>query len=188
MSDERRICCEVMAAQLRWSCDRHELPEECPDCLVWYYPRSSAFGLPVHDGGSSFMHIKYCPWCGADLAAFTPPEVGRVPGSKAAWSCLRVKGLGPVERVAGMFQIGPPLQWLPFPSFKVKVLERGDGSFLGVPNVSVKGPDGSPQWTSGLGSTVEQALEDALNYFVKSLDDRRDWPETAFTWTDSEEF
>lgn len=104
------------------------------------------------------------------------------------WQHLKVEGLGPATRVAAVFQIGPPLGWLPFPSFKVKVLERGDGSFLGVPNVCVKALDGSPQWTSGLGSTVEQALEDALNYFVLSLDDRRDLSEHAFMWTAPEEF
>jgi hypothetical protein len=106
----------------------------------------------------------------------------------ASWQRLEIEVLGPVVRVAATFQIGPPLEWLPFPSFKVKVLERGDDSFLGVPNVSAKALDGSPQWTSGLGNTVEQALEDTLNYFVKSLDDRRDLPEAAFIWTDPEQF
>lgn len=104
------------------------------------------------------------------------------------WQHLKVEGLGPVTRVAAVFQIGPPLEWMPFPSFKVKVLERGNGSFLGVPNVCVKAPDGSPEGTSGLGSTVEEALEDAMNYFVQSLDDRRDLPEDAFVWSDPEEF
>jgi hypothetical protein len=26
-----------------------------------------AFGLPIHDGGSSFIKINFCPWCGKKL-------------------------------------------------------------------------------------------------------------------------
>src|SRR4051794_21063686 len=106
----------------------------------------------------------------------------------ADWQHLRVEGLGPVERVAAIFQVGPPLAWLPFASFKVKVVERPDGSFLGVPNVAVRAADGSPDWVGGLGDTVEEALEDALNYLVRSLDGRRDLPEDAFAWSDLHDF
>jgi hypothetical protein len=98
------------------------------------------------------------------------------------WRSLRVDGLGPIQRVASVFQIGPPLGWLSFPSFKVKVLERVDGSFLGVLNVAVRGHDGSPEWTSGLGATVEEALEDALNRFVETLCGRGDLPDESFAW------
>jgi hypothetical protein len=104
------------------------------------------------------------------------------------WQQLKVEGLGPVSRVAAVFEIGPPLAWLPFAKFKIKVLEKSDGFFLAIPNVCVKGLDGSPDWSSGLGSTVEAALEDALNYFVMSLDDHRDLPEKAFMWADPDDF
>ena len=48
------------------------------------------------------------------------------------WRELRVEGLGPIERVAAVFQISPPLERLPFVSFKVKVIERVNGTFLAV--------------------------------------------------------
>ena len=57
--------------------DMRAVQEGCPDCLVWYYPRPALFGMPVHDGGSAFIHIKYCPWCGANLADFTHTQGGR---------------------------------------------------------------------------------------------------------------
>jgi hypothetical protein len=104
------------------------------------------------------------------------------------WRSLKVDGLGPIQRVASVFQVGPPLDWLPFPSFQVKVLERGDGSFLGVPNVAVRNHDGSPEWTSGLGTTVAEALEDALNRFVETLSGRRDLSDESFAWADLGEF
>lgn len=60
-------CCDTMRAKLDWSCDQHSDPNDCPDCIVRYYP-SGVYGIPVHDGGSSFIVIQYCPWCGATLA------------------------------------------------------------------------------------------------------------------------
>jgi len=26
------------------------------------------FGLPIHDGGNSYIVINYCPWCGSKLS------------------------------------------------------------------------------------------------------------------------
>lgn len=60
-------CCETMEAQLAWFCDQHSDPNDCPDCIVRYYPRKRCYGIPIHDGGSSYIVIQYCPWCGAKL-------------------------------------------------------------------------------------------------------------------------
>jgi hypothetical protein len=43
-------------------CDQHPDRHDCPDCLVEYVP-----GLLIHDGGSSSLQIRFCPWCGAGL-------------------------------------------------------------------------------------------------------------------------
>ncbi|MBL7896337.1 MAG: hypothetical protein JNK50_13655 [Bacteroidia bacterium] len=29
--------------------------------------KSKEFGIPIHDGGTSFIKINYCPWCGHKL-------------------------------------------------------------------------------------------------------------------------
>jgi hypothetical protein len=104
------------------------------------------------------------------------------------WQSLGIEGLGPVSRRAAEFQVGPPLDRLPFASFRVKVIERGDGSFLGVPNVAIRGPDGSPDWTAGLGGSVEEALEDALRWFVRSLGDRAEFAVDESIWSEPEDF
>lgn len=104
------------------------------------------------------------------------------------WRHLRVASLGPISRQVAVFQIGPPLAQCPFPSFKVKVLERADGSFLGVPNVACRAVDGSPDWIGGLGATIEEALEDALQWFSKSLSEHPSSRESDFVWADAEEF
>ena len=104
------------------------------------------------------------------------------------WRLLHVEGLGPVSRQVALFQIGPPLAHLPFASFKVKVVERSNGSFLGVPNVAVRRPDGSPDWMSGLGISVEEALEDALQWFKRSVVESNSTVEGDFVWAANEDF
>jgi hypothetical protein len=62
----------MMGRQLHWACVEHDDPTECPDSLVARLP-DGQFGLRVHDGGSSIIPIKVCPWCGR------PPELLRQP-------------------------------------------------------------------------------------------------------------
>jgi uncharacterized protein DUF6980 len=45
----------------------HSDLSDCPDSLVIHLQDTAQFGLRVHDGGSSFITIRHCPWCGADL-------------------------------------------------------------------------------------------------------------------------
>lgn len=44
----------------------HHSPQACPDVLVVWSPRQGA-GLPVRDGGTSFVIINHCPWCGSNI-------------------------------------------------------------------------------------------------------------------------
>lgn len=60
-------CCEQMKRQLEHTCGQHPDLNDCPDALVIHLKDTSEFGLRVHDGGSSFIKISHCPWCGADL-------------------------------------------------------------------------------------------------------------------------
>jgi hypothetical protein len=104
------------------------------------------------------------------------------------WRHLKVEGLGPVSRQVAVFQIGPPLTHLPFACFKVKVIERPDGSYLGVPNVARRSVDGSPDWIAGLGPSIEEALEDTLRWFARSARMGDAATEEDFVWADPEEF
>ncbi len=106
----------------------------------------------------------------------------------AVWREMRLAGLGPINRVVAVFQVGPPLERLPFPSFKVKVVERANGSFLAVLKIHPLGPDGHPSGESGLGETVEEALEDALRRFARVLDEQKLTSEADFAWADPAEF
>lgn len=37
------------------------------DTPLTYVPKFREYGLEVSDGGSSFIEIGYCPWCGKKL-------------------------------------------------------------------------------------------------------------------------
>ena len=60
-------CCERMEEALRFDCSQHADVFECPDSLVYYSGGSNEYGLIVHDGGTSYIVIGYCPWCGGKL-------------------------------------------------------------------------------------------------------------------------
>lgn len=60
-------CCDEMRRQVAAVCDRHPGRHDCPDALVGYSPRFREYGLLVHDGGSSLVRIRFCPWCGSRL-------------------------------------------------------------------------------------------------------------------------
>jgi hypothetical protein len=83
-------CCEEMRRQAEHVCDQHPDRFECPDCLVHYSERFQEYGLIVHDGGSSVVRIRFCPWCGAELPeSLRPGEQKFSPG----WDEARVRRL-----------------------------------------------------------------------------------------------
>ena len=58
-------CCANMAYHLVNRCDQHSDPYECANVIVIH--ESNGYGIPIHDGGASFIQIKHCPWCGKRL-------------------------------------------------------------------------------------------------------------------------
>jgi hypothetical protein len=48
------LCCAAMA-------------EHITDNTIKYYPKFREYGIPIIDGGTSFIEILYCPWCGQQL-------------------------------------------------------------------------------------------------------------------------
>ena len=48
-------------------CPDHEDPFDCPDCLIHYVEETGEYGIIIHDGGTAFIVIRFCPWCGKAL-------------------------------------------------------------------------------------------------------------------------
>ena len=59
-------CCHEMTRQVQYRCDTHLDPMDCPDALVGHF-EAGEYGIRIHDGGSAFVRIAYCPWCGTKL-------------------------------------------------------------------------------------------------------------------------
>ena len=62
-----RHCCAEMTAALGFRCDVHDDPFDCPDTLLIHHPLFREYGLPIRDGGPSYLTISHCPFCGAAL-------------------------------------------------------------------------------------------------------------------------
>jgi hypothetical protein len=49
-------CCAMMSSNLAGG-----------ETAIRYLPKFREYGITVLDGGSSFISIHYCPWCGTSL-------------------------------------------------------------------------------------------------------------------------
>jgi hypothetical protein len=58
-------CCESMEHQLRMPKCKHHTQAQCPDMLIVL--SGGNYVMPIKDGGSSFIRIYYCPFCGTKL-------------------------------------------------------------------------------------------------------------------------
>ena len=64
---DHKHCCQTMQDHVEHQCDQHADPFDCPDHLICYSPQFDEYGIIIHDGGSSYITVKFCPWCGARL-------------------------------------------------------------------------------------------------------------------------
>lgn len=76
-----KYCCKMMFEQSSVSCPHHR-NDTCPDQTVFYKTSATASGreiksgILIHDGGSSFIEINFCPWCGLDLKSLSDYRIG----------------------------------------------------------------------------------------------------------------
>jgi hypothetical protein len=62
-----KYCCLEMNNYIKHQCRIHASPFECPDNIVYYSPMFRDHGIIIHDGSTSYITIRYCPWCGKKL-------------------------------------------------------------------------------------------------------------------------
>jgi hypothetical protein len=67
-SDKVLHCCDEMDKALNHSCEQHKDPWDCPDTVLIYHEPFNEYGIPIRDGGMSYLIIDHCPWCGTRLA------------------------------------------------------------------------------------------------------------------------
>ncbi len=66
-SDATRHCCTDMAQSLVLDCEQHADPFACPDVALVHHEVFGEYGIPVRDGGASYLLIAHCHWCGSTL-------------------------------------------------------------------------------------------------------------------------
>jgi hypothetical protein len=103
----------------------------------------------------------------------------------------KFRGIARIDRVTAIFEVWSD-GFFPFAKFKVKIVERSDRSFLGVPNVAIRNAStGEPEYISGLGKTADEAMVDTLQRFVKEVEGNlpaKELSEADFVWSACEDF
>jgi hypothetical protein len=61
-----KYCCEDMRRNAEYK-DETKDEFDCPDNLITYGRVFDEYGIIIHDGGSSYIQIRFCPWCGTRL-------------------------------------------------------------------------------------------------------------------------
>ena len=87
------------------------------------------------------------------------------------WKDIKLKYEGNIRKLAGEFEVSMPTV-LPYCKMKVRVYEESNGRFTGRTDVLlIRKADGSPEGAVGHGDTVDEALEDTINYFISMLEE-----------------
>ena len=96
-----------------------------------------------------------------------------------------------IERVVAEFNVWLG-ETLPFAKMKVKVLEQNGTGYLAITNLHVLNKSSrEPEYISGLGATVDDALKDVLSWFVQIVQrnaTERGFNEADFAWSAPEDF
>ena len=61
------FCCSDMKRDIEYECEKHDNIFDCYDHLICYNDVFDEYGIIIHDGGSSYVLINYCPFCGKKL-------------------------------------------------------------------------------------------------------------------------
>lgn len=60
------FCCDDMQVHVTHRCNDPKCQGLCPETII-VRTRLGLYGIPIHDGGSSFIQMFFCPWCATNL-------------------------------------------------------------------------------------------------------------------------
>ncbi len=67
MEKQEKQCCEMMKYHSTFQCKTCKDKYECPDTIIDFNKEQNSYQIIIHDGGTSGIEIKYCPWCNTNL-------------------------------------------------------------------------------------------------------------------------
>lgn len=97
------------------------------------------------------------------------------------WHKLQIEGVSRIKREVARFVVEPIRDDLPM-AFRVKIVEEQDGLFYGYPEIAILDATGTPDFTSGRGATIEEALSDTVKYLLKTLEGKPQISPDAIWW------
>lgn len=104
------------------------------------------------------------------------------------WKDIKIDGITEINKVVAVFEVWDTMR-IPFGKYKIKIIENVKGGYIGIPNIAVKdSEDGTPNWISGLGETIAEALEDTIKYFLGTLNMKDNYTDEDFIWSAVEDF
>lgn len=101
-----------------------------------------------------------------------------------SWKTLRIEGIARIEREVAKFLVDPVPPALPM-GFRIKIVERQDGDFIGYSEIAVKDAKGQPDGTSGRGATIEEALADTVQAVLRTANDNPPVDDDSIWWDPS---
>ena len=66
--------------------------------------------------------------------------------------------------------------------FRIKIIERAEGEFIGCPEIAIKDAAGSPDWITGRGGSGEEALSDTVHYLLQSIAGKEPLGDASIWW------
>ena len=103
------------------------------------------------------------------------------------WNNYKSDIIGGIEKCVAEFNIYET-QLIPYSKFKVKIFERQNGKYIGYTDLQVKDSTGSSYCGVGFGNSIDEALEDTINYFMEMLKEKDVIMESDFSYLDYTEF
>lgn len=103
------------------------------------------------------------------------------------WKNIRIQGIAHIEKCVGEFDIIETTK-TPYGKFKVKIYEKQNGRYVGYTNLQLKDDDGCAYPGVGHGTTVEDTLQDTIEYFIKMIDEKQAVREEDFEISDLFDF
>jgi len=68
----KQCCLKMQYHLIEYYREKKELKENPEyinyDSVIVYIKHQKDYGIPIHDGGSSYIQITFCPWCGTKLS------------------------------------------------------------------------------------------------------------------------
>ncbi len=65
--DNKSFCCQEMHDKVNESIDSNGVIKYDNADIIINKWGNGTYGIPIHDGGTSIIEIKHCPWCGTKL-------------------------------------------------------------------------------------------------------------------------